>query len=314
MFLNHTEYLKVFILAAHNLFVGDAMQITFNGATREVGRAAILVEENNKRIVMDYGVKISQEENIMPLPIQGFLDALIISHAHLDHSGAAPTLYKTIEQPCYMTPPSLPLIDLLVQDSIKVNQMKGIRPVFSKSNVRKMIRNVVPIKYSRKREMDGYSFKLEDSGHILGASSIQLDTPKHRVVYTADIKFEKTRLHNAAFDQYNDVDVLIMESTYGGREHPNRKEIEKKFVESCWDVCDDNGNVLVPAFAVGRAQEVITILDAYNFEYPVYMDGMAKEAAEIMFEFPDYVRDFKEIYKALKNVNWVTNNYQRKRL
>lgn len=289
------------------------MKISFHGACREVGRAAFLIEENNKRIVLDYGVKISPEKNITPLPIKGVLDAVIVSHAHLDHSGAVPMLYKYSEQPCYMTPPSIPMIDLLVEDSIKVNKMKGLKPIFSKKNVKRMIRSVVPVSYSKKRDLGGFSLKFEDAGHILGAASVQIDTSKHKLVYTGDIKFEKTKLHKAAFDDYKNVDVLITESTYGSREHPNRKEIEKKLVEACWDICDDNGNVLIPAFAVGRSQEVITILNSYGFDYPVYMDGMSKKAAQIMFDFPEYVRDSKEMYKALKNVIWVNNRYQREK-
>jgi putative mRNA 3-end processing factor len=155
------------------------------------------------------------------------------------------------------------------------------------------------VEYNRTHNVGGLSFKLHDAGHILGSASVELFSKKISLVYTADIKFENTRLHNGAFRDFHDVDVLITESTYGGTEHPERKELEKDFVAACTEVCDDNGNVLVPSFAVGRAQEIACVLKRYNFEYPVYLDGMAKDASEIMLEFPNYLRDFKEFYHAM---------------
>ncbi len=287
------------------------MNITFHGSAREVGRAAILLEDDKNRIVLDYGLKISDEENVTPLPIKGKVDAVILSHAHLDHSGALPILYKDHDQPCFMTPPTQPMIQLLIEDSLKVNQLKGLKPIFSKGNMRRLFQHTKKIKYSKKTDCNGFSFKFEDAGHILGAASTEIDTGKHKIVYTGDIKFERTRLHQAAYDKYNSPDLLIVESTYGNREHEPRRSTEEKFVEACWDVCDNNGNVLVPAFAVGRAHEIIEVLEANNFDYPIYMDGMAKEAAEILFEFPEYIRDFKETFRALKKAIWVYGNKQR---
>ena len=175
-----------------------------------------------------------------------------------------------------------------------------------------MLRNIIPVPYSKETKTNGINFKFEDAGHILGAASTQIDIEKYRLVYTGDIKFEKTRLHSPGFDNYKDVDILITESTYGNKIHTDRRETEKKFVEACWEVCDNNGNVLVPAFAVGRSHEVISILSAHGFDYPIYMDGMAKGAAEIIFDFPNYVRDFRETYKALKNAYWVSKPHHRK--
>jgi putative mRNA 3-end processing factor len=212
-----------------------------------------------------------------------------------------------------MTHPTKPMIELLIEDSLKVNRLKGLKPTFSKANMKKLFQHTRKVRYSKKMEADGFSFKFEDAGHILGAASTEVDTGKHKIVYTGDIKFEKTRLHRAAYDRYHEPDLLIVESTYGDREHPPRREIEERFVEACWDICDSNGNVLVPAFAIGRAHEIIEVLDANNFDYPIYIDGMAKDAAEILFEYPEYLRDYRETYKALKRTTWVYGNRQRKK-
>jgi len=288
------------------------MELTFLGACKEVGRAAILLQEEKERVLLDYGVRMN-EETVLPLPVHGFLDGIIVSHAHLDHSGALPLLYKSSEMPCYMTPPSLPLIDLLVQDSIKVSRLRGFEHIFSKSHLKRLIRNIILVEYGREHRIcAGFKFTFQDAGHILGSATVNLKTERHSVLFTGVMKYSETRLHSPAYDDYKGVDVMISESTYGDREHPPRKELEKKFVEGCKRICDANGNVLVPSFAVGRAQEMITVLEAHKFDYPVYMDGMSKKAAEIMIEFPNYIRDFKETYSALKKAIWVEGAKTRK--
>ncbi|MEM3572619.1 MAG: MBL fold metallo-hydrolase [Nitrososphaeria archaeon] len=289
------------------------MQISFLGSCQEVGRSAFLLEtDSKKRILLDYGVKLNSEITL-PLPIHGFIDCAIISHAHLDHSGALPLLYSYTEFPTFMTPPSLPLIDLLVKDSIKVSELKGLEPIFTPSHVKRMKRNVILLPYSKGKEHADTYIELNDAGHILGAASVYLEN-KYGILYTGDIKFEKTRLHNAAFSDFDDVDILITESTYGGREHPPRETSEKEFFDACTEVCENGGAVLVPSFAVGRAQEIACILTKKNFKYPIYIDGMAKQASEIFLEFPNYVRDYNELYYTMKKVNWVESNSMRRKI
>ncbi len=288
------------------------MELTFLGACKEVGRSATLVEEGNERVLLDYGVRMNHE-TLLPLPVHGFLNGVIVSHAHLDHSGAVPLLYKTSETPCYMTPPSLPLIDLLVQDSIKVARLKGFQQIFSHGHLKRLIRNIIPLGYGRQHRITaGLEFCFQDAGHILGSATVNLRTKDHSLLFTGDMKYSETRLHSPAYDGYKDVDVMITESTYGDSSHPPRKELEKKFVEGCKKVCDSNGNVLVPSFAVGRAQEILSILEGHGFDYPVYMDGMSKKASEIMLQFPNYIRDSKETHAALNKAIWVENSKTRK--
>ncbi|MFH0987082.1 MAG: MBL fold metallo-hydrolase, partial [Candidatus Micrarchaeota archaeon] len=288
------------------------MNIRMHGACGEVGRSGILVEDKGKRVMLDYGVKIVQEENTYPLPVQGYLDAVILSHAHLDHSGSVPLLYENSEQPLYATAPTMRLVEMLVEDSIKVNALKGLEAIFDKRHMKRMMRNVSSCRYGREVREKQFSFKFEDAGHILGASSVQLDMGNRRVVYSGDFKLEATRLHEPAFCNYKDVDVLITEATYGSKIHENRRKIEKEFVEECWNVCDSDGIVIVPAFAVGRAQEIVSVLVNNHFEYPVYLDGMAKKSAEIMMEFPGFLKNYKEFYKAMKKAVWIENEKDRK--
>jgi putative mRNA 3-end processing factor len=288
------------------------MELSFLGACKEVGRAAVLMEEDRNRVLLDYGVRMNGKTTL-PLPVKGFLDGIIVSHAHLDHSGAVPIMYKTGERPCYMTPPSLPLIDLLVQDSIKVAKLKGFEHIFTRSHLKRLIRNITLLDYGYNHRISaGLEFCFQDAGHILGSATVNVRTKKHSLLFTGDMKYSETRLHNTAYDGYRDIDVMITESTYGDREHSDRKELEKKFVNACREICDANGNVLIPSFAVGRAQEMISVLGAHKFDYPVYMDGMSKKAAEIMIDYPEYLRDFSETYTALKKARWVSNMGMRK--
>lgn len=287
------------------------MEITFLGACQEVGRAGFLVEDGNSRVLLDYGLKINGRAKT-PLPVTGFLDGIILSHSHLDHSGYIPALYKYTEAPCFMTPPTISFVDMLIKDAMKVTRLRRENPLYTQANVKRMMRNTVPVKYNRKCDVGEMEFELHDAGHIVGAASMRL-SGKHELVYTGDIKLEKTRLHEGADWPYKDIDILITESTYGGREHPPRHEIENEFVSACLDVLDEDRIVLAPSFAVNRSQEVAEVLHAHNFDYPVFIDGMAKQASEITIDFPSYVRDFREMYSTLKWVRWVHNYGTRRR-
>ncbi|MBI1973496.1 MBL fold metallo-hydrolase [Candidatus Micrarchaeota archaeon] len=292
----------------------NPLSISFYGACREVGRAAVLVEGARNRVLLDYGMKIEPVgQPGLPLPVQGSIDGLIITHAHLDHSGASPMLYKHNETQTFITPPSIPLIDLLVQDSIKVGQLKGVKPLFFKQHLRKLMRNVVPAPYGHERKAGLWNFSLHDAGHIMGSSWINLMAGETTIAYTGDIKLEKTRLHAGAETPKSRVDVLVTESTYGDRPHPPRRELERQFFEACLEKVEDGGIVLVPSFAVGRAQEVASILIAHGFDHPIRLDGMSRKAAEIYLQYPDYVRDYGEFSDAMRHCDWVVGPRARER-
>ncbi len=287
------------------------MKIEFHGAAREVGRSGVLIEEGNKRLLLDYGIKLGEDKNEVPLPVSGYVDAVILSHAHLDHSGEIPSLFVKSEQPVFMTPPTIPLAKMLIEDGLKVSKLKGIKSNYSASHVKRMMRNIIPVPYKKERSIYDIEFTFQDAGHILGSASTELVFNDKKVVYTGDVKYEETRLHKPGFQKFKGVDVLIIESTYGNRLHEPREKTEKKFVESCREVLDDGGNVVVPAFAVGRSQEIITILNEHHFDYPVYLDGMGKGVAEVMMEFPEHLKDYDSFYKAMKKAEWVYSSRQR---
>ncbi|MBI4214622.1 MBL fold metallo-hydrolase [archaeon] len=284
----------------------NPLSVSFYGACREVGRAAVLVEGSRNRVLLDYGMKIEPAgQPGLPLPVQGSIDGLIVTHAHLDHSGASPLLYKHNETQTFITPPSIPLIDLLVQDSIKVGQLKGIKPLFFKNHLRRLMRNVVPTPYHHQRHAGNWSFALHEAGHIMGSSWAALHAGETTLAYTGDIKLEKTRLHAGCELPNSGIDVLVTEATYGDRSHPPRTHLERQFFEACLQKVDDGGIVLVPSFAVGRAQEIASVLVAHGFDHPIRLDGMSRKAAEIYLKYPDYVRDYGEFSDSMKHCEWV---------
>ncbi len=285
--------------------------LTFLGGAGEVGRSGILFEDD-KKILMDYGIKI-HEKTEYPLPFQGFLNALIISHAHLDHSGFSPAAYESQNPLCFGTYPTQALSLLLIKDSMKVQKLKREKQQFSSSDFKKMLHAYVPLPYDTRHNLSrSLSLSLRDAGHILGSSLVELNYGNKKLVYTGDFKLGETRMHRGA-RPIKDVNVLIIESTYSDRDHPDRKELEKRLHDEVRAVIERGGNVLFPAFAVGRSQELLQILHAMKEDFPVYLDGMAKTASEISLDYPSYMKDARAFRESLSEAKFVMFEGHRRR-
>ncbi len=278
--------------------------LRFFGGAREVGRSAILVESGHTRVLLDYGVKLDGEVEY-PLPLDGLVDGIVVSHAHLDHSGYVPHYFTEAETTIYLTPPTLDLSKLLWKDFIKVAKAQGRKPKFKKEHVKAAVTfslkcdyyEIVPI-------TPEVSFELRDAGHIPGSALTKLYTPEGTVLYSGDFKIESTRLQRGADLSDVEADVLIMETTYADKDHPPRKQLEREFVEYVRSVLDDGGFVLLPVFAVGRAQEIVDILVS-NKLGPVYLDGMARDATKIILRHPEYITNPKRLAKSMRKTRWV---------
>jgi len=265
-----------------------AVKIRFLGAAREVGRAAIHVKSEKASILLDYGVMLDHVPGFpMHIPPRE-VDAIILTHSHLDHAGAIPIFFIQDRKPVYGTALAFEFANLLIKDFI---HLSSYYLPFEILELRSMTRSYVDLTYRVNHTVGDAQIQLLNSGHLPGSGHALLEAEGKRLLYTSDYNTVETRLLGPADEDYGELDALIIESTYADEDHTERSILEKRFVESANDVVEDGGTVLVPAFSVGRSQEIACILAAYNFEHSVTIDGMAREATRILMNHIDYVKD-----------------------
>ena len=278
------------------------MQVRFLGGTREVGRIGIAVKSEKTQVLLDYGVMLDHEPGFpMHVPPKE-VDALILTHSHLDHSGAIPIFYIEGQRLLYTNKLNLELTQLLIQDFI---HLSSYYLPFEYLELKTMMRSNKHLDYGVEEELGDMRFQLLNAGHTPGSAQVLIEAEGKRLLYTSDFNIADSKLLEGASMNYGDLDAVIMESTYADEDHAERSELEKRFVESVTDVVEKGGIVLVPAFGVGRAQEITCILTAYHFEYPIVLDGMAREASRIMMNYKEFLRDPKLFVDAMHSADWV---------
>jgi putative mRNA 3-end processing factor len=287
------------------------MKIKCLGGFREVGKTAVLLEGREKNVLLDYGMDV--ETGKLPNPVNK-VDIAILGHAHLDHSGYYPVIYRKFKPPIYSTIATFELAHLLLRDSIKVAKYRGLVRRFEKNDIEKMKNHEVIVTYGQKIEGDNFSLDIFDAGHIPGSMAPLLEMGNKRILYACDFNTNPSRLLNGASIDAKDVDVLIIESTYSERNHSPRKETEKKFFEAVESTIANEGVAVIPCFAVGRAAEILMILKSFNPKFPVYLDGMAKTASQLAMKYPEFIRDPKALKKALNISRLIWDEKDRKKV
>ncbi len=283
----------------------DWIRVSALGGFREVGRSCVLLETPDTKILLDCGINpASQSEQFPYFGILRFpldeLDAVIITHAHIDHSGFLPFLYKAgYKGPVYCTEPTRDLMALLHFDLINVYTMNGKEPPYLEEHVKEVIKHCITRNYRDVTDIaPGIRLTFHNAAHILGSASVHLHIGegKQNLVYSGDIKYGFTRLFNNMDVNYPRLESLIMESTYAGKpQTPSRMKSEAKLVEMINKTVEDGGNCLIPVFSVGRAQEVMLTLEEYkrhnklNVNH-VYLDGMTRQASAIHTVYPEYLK------------------------
>lgn len=279
----------------------DWIRIIGLGGWREVGRSCILVETPKSKVLLDCGINVGgSNSGVYPIfNTKEFdyneLDAVIVSHAHLDHLGAVPILYEHgYDGPLYLTTPTLDLATLLWLDYIDVMQKSMNSPLFTAKGVKKAVKHAITLEYGEVSDVaPDIRLTFQNAGHVLGSALIHLHVGEgmHNILYALDQKFGRTNLLDKAYTNFQRVETLIIESTYGGYQDimPPRPETEEELMEIVRKTMERGGICLIPSFAVERAQEVMVILLKNNFEYPVFLDGMIWDANGIFSAYPEYL-------------------------
>jgi putative mRNA 3-end processing factor len=283
------------------------MQLQFLGGVGEVGRSAILVDDS---LLLDYGMLTGNPPQFpvsKPDP-----DAVVVSHGHLDHVGNVPSLLAGDRRPpIHWTPPTRELALTLARDTLKLQGGTYSCP-FTETHVRRMTQVSEPHGYGETFEAAGYEVTFYDAGHIPGSAHVLVDDGETRLLYTSDFHADDQRIVPASTDR-PDADVVICESTYADVTHEDRTSVEERFVESVRTTTWEGGTVVVPAFAIGRTQEMLLILDAHDVD--CYVDGMGKGVTRMLRSHPEFVRDADALRRATSNARFVTGrDGQRRRI
>ena len=283
------------------------------GGFGQVGRSCMLLNTPDSKVLIDCGINPGARHPSEAFPRLDWanitldeLDAVVIGHAHFDHTGFLPVLLKYgYKGPIYCTEPTLPMMNLIQLDSIKVTAAQGKIPMYSERDVFQVMRQTITLPYGVVTDISpDIKLVLSNAGHILGSATchFHIGNGDHNFVYTGDIKYGRSMLLESAYTNYPRVETLLIESTYGAKEdiQPSRQEVETAFITSVNSVLKDGGKVLIPIPAVGRAQELMMVIDKYMksgelTEAPVFMEGMIQEATSIHESFPEYlVRELKQ--------------------
>jgi len=285
---------------------GD-IRITALGGFQEVGRSAILVQTRESSVLLDCGINPGSKNSLEAFPRLDapqfdldLLDAVVISHSHLDHCGFIPFLFKYgYDGPVYCSAPTSSLMTLLQLDYLDVLGKQGLMLPYNQKNVRDTVLHTLPLRYGAVTDIaPDIRLTLHNAGHILGSSIVHLHIGEglHNVVYTGDYKYAPTMLLEPAVTMFPRVETLITESTYGAPADvmPSRIEAEERLTSVINETLDRGGKVLIPVPAVGRAQEILLILDGYMRrgllkEAPVFVEGMISEATAIHTAYPEYL-------------------------
>ena len=285
------------------------VRISTLGCCREVGRAAFVLSTAETRILVDCGDKPGADDEVPYLQVPEALgsgansiDAVVLTHAHLDHSALVPLLFKYgYDGPIYCTEPTRDLMGLLTLDYLDVASKEGRTPPYESEMVRETIKHTIPIEYGDVTDIaPDVKLTMHNAGHILGSavSHFHIGDGLYNVAFSGDIHYEDTRLFNGAVNDFPRVETLVLESTYGGRNdyQTDQEDSERKLKDVIQRTYDQGGKVLIPAFAVGRSQEIMLVLEEAMRsgdipEMPVHLDGMIWEATAIHSTYPEYLRD-----------------------
>lgn len=326
----NSDYRRKFLdKVGHRIYDGwlrgrknEWIRLSFLGSGRQVGRSALFLQTPESRVLLDCGIDPAKEdfnEGAYPyLEAPEFkieeLDAVIVSHAHLDHCGLVPWLFKMgYKGPVYCTPPTRDIMSLSQLDFVKIMRNEGKEPIYTSEEVKEMVKHSITLEYGEVTDITpDIRITLYNAGHILGSAMVHIHVGNglHNLLYTADMKYGSTKLLDPAVTKFPRLETLIIEGTYGGKDNiqPSRKESEDEVARIVKETVKRKGKVLVPVLGSGRAQEMMLVVESLirNKELddiPVYIDGMVWDITAIHTAYPEFLNSFirKQIFHKDQN-------------
>lgn len=309
----NSDYRRKFLdRVGHRIYDGwirgkkqEWVRLSFLGGGRQVGRSCLFLQTPESRILLDCGINVASDIGAYPMleapefKIQE-LDAVIVTHSHLDHSGFVPWLFKMgYRGPVYCTSPTRDVMSLLQLDYVKIMRSERKDPVYTSEEVKEMVKHTICLDYEEVTDITpDVRLTLYNSGHILGASMAHLHIGNglHNFLYTADLKFGRTMLLESAANRFPRLETMMIESTYGGKTNtlPPERDQNQELRDIIKTTIARKGKVLMPTLGSGRAQEVMIMIESMVRkgeleEIPVYIDGMVWDITAIHTAYPEFL-------------------------
>ncbi len=287
--------------------MNNSIKFQFLGGVEEVGRLSMVLDLEDSIFLFEYGMSPGKPPEYPMRPPD--IDAIFLTHCHLDHSGMIPWLFRKDGQKIFTTQLTGELSNLLHKDSIKIAKSEGYANPYSNSEVKKAKNNVVPVKPNQNKPLsENLDLKMHDAGHIPGSLMYELVGDK-KILFTGDINTVDTRIVKG--NNPVDCDILFLEGTYAGRDHPKkRQEIEKELLDRIDEVIRRGGVAVLPAFAVSRSQEIAMVLRKSG--YNIWFDGMGRKVSKIFLRHSKYLRSPNDLKKSLNKINFIHSDHGRK--
>ncbi|MBI2651047.1 beta-CASP ribonuclease aCPSF1 [Candidatus Woesearchaeota archaeon] len=311
----NSDYRRKFLdKVGHRIYDGwlrekknEWIRMSYLGSARQVGRSCLFLQTPESRVLLDCGVDVASEQQPYPyLEAPEFnineLDAVIVSHAHVDHSGFVPYLFKYgYRGPVYCTAPTRDVMSLMLLDYVKIQRSEGKEPIFSTDDIKEMVKHTITLDYDEVTDVTpDVRITLYNAGHILGSAMVHLHVGNglHNILYSADQKYGKTMLLDPAVTLFPRLETLLLESTYGGKESftPERQKSDIELKRIVQETLSRNGKVLIPTLGVGRSQEIMVVIEnmvrtGVLEKIPVFIDGLIWDVTAIHTAYPEFLNN-----------------------
>jgi putative mRNA 3-end processing factor len=288
----------------------NGLRYHFLGGGDEVGNVGCLLEDPfNNKILLDYGLAPTNPPKY-PAESPAIKNA-VITHSHIDHLGMAPWLCAQYRTKLHGTSLTAAISEMMWHDCYKVSKIEGYPLTWDKRDIDDAIHSWITHDYSSPWEIDDWKLKFEKAGHIPGAAMLHIETDNGKVMFTGDFDTRDSMLTTGA--KPKDTDILFIEGTYGGRNHPDKEKEIQRFINRVVQITDAGGTALIPAFANGRTQDVVMLLHQRLPELDIHVDGMGKRIAKLQLSHPEMLRDPQGLESAWRWAKQVSSKSDKKK-